>query len=67
MHNPAGPATPTGTLRVKGASMGRTEHKRSPEELRKAVAWFGPVVDHAIAEANAPHGAVFALSLPVGS
>ena len=28
--------------------MGRAEHRRSPGELRKAVTWFRPVVDHAI-------------------
>lgn len=45
---PADPARPTGTLRVKGTSMGGTEHRGSPGEPRKAVTWFGPVVDHAI-------------------
>lgn len=57
--------------------MGGTEHRRSQGELRKAVAWCGAVVDHAAgsiaqahggwrwAAANAPNGAVCALSLPV--
>ena len=55
--------------------MGGTEHRRSSGELRKAVTWCGRVVDHAIephrgrlrAKANAPHGPVFALSLPADS
>lgn len=41
--------------------MGGTKHMRSQGELRRAVTWYGG------AEANAPHGGVFALSLPVGS
>jgi len=33
---------------LKGASMDRAKHGRSQGELRKAVTWFGPVVDHAV-------------------